>query len=176
MISKWNILTLLLFKGEMCYSVLWMVVFMIQFLCMALYMIMSFVGSFSESSMFVTQSRFILKTCGRTTLLLAVEPLMELVQEQCGFKKVLVSGFCCLCMLWHSRRIFLILWRTFGIQFCIFYMLDDLFSAGLFTGPPSPSIYLHTNSLSPSPIIFALHFAKEVISIYFCKSGLVKNP
>nr|XP_022292439.1 S-adenosylmethionine decarboxylase proenzyme-like isoform X2 [Crassostrea virginica] len=43
----------------------------------------------SESSMFVTQSRFILKTCGRTTLLLAVEPLMELVQEQCGFKKVL---------------------------------------------------------------------------------------
>lgn len=60
----------------------------------------------------------------------------------------------------------------------ILYLLyaRRLFSAGLFTGPPSPSIYLHTNSLSPSPMIFALHFAKEVISIYFCKSGLVKNP
>ncbi|XP_062591112.1 S-adenosylmethionine decarboxylase proenzyme-like isoform X1 [Saccostrea cucullata] len=43
----------------------------------------------SESSMFVTKSRFILKTCGRTTLLLAVEPLIDLVKEQCGFTKVL---------------------------------------------------------------------------------------
>lgn len=43
----------------------------------------------SESSMFVTKSRFILKTCGRTTLLLAVEPLIQLVKEQCGFSKVL---------------------------------------------------------------------------------------
>ena len=47
----------------------------------------------------------------------------------------------------------------------ILYLLyaRRLFSARLFTGPPSPSIYLHTNSLSQSPMIFALHFAKEVV-------------
>ena len=33
----------------------------------------------SESSMFVSERRFILKTCGTTTLLLAIEPLLKLV-------------------------------------------------------------------------------------------------
>ncbi|KAK3096816.1 hypothetical protein FSP39_003563 [Pinctada imbricata] len=42
----------------------------------------------SESSMFVTKKRYILKTCGRTTLLLAVEPLINLVKERVGFEKV----------------------------------------------------------------------------------------
>ncbi|XP_041355102.1 S-adenosylmethionine decarboxylase proenzyme-like [Gigantopelta aegis] len=42
----------------------------------------------SESSMFVTQKRFILKTCGRTTLLSAISPLVKLVREKCGFDKV----------------------------------------------------------------------------------------
>ncbi|XP_071134234.1 S-adenosylmethionine decarboxylase proenzyme-like [Mytilus galloprovincialis] len=42
----------------------------------------------SESSMFITQKRFILKTCGRTTLLLAMEPLIRLVTEKCGDHKV----------------------------------------------------------------------------------------
>ncbi|XP_064608438.1 S-adenosylmethionine decarboxylase proenzyme-like [Liolophura sinensis] len=42
----------------------------------------------SESSMFVTSHRFILKTCGQTTLLLAVEPLLKLVANKCGFDKV----------------------------------------------------------------------------------------
>ena len=45
----------------------------------------------SESSMFVTERRFILKTCGITTLLLAIEPLLELVKEECGFDTVAVS-------------------------------------------------------------------------------------
>lgn len=46
---------------------------------------------FSESSMFVTKQRFILKTCGRTTLLFAVEPLLKLAKDSCGFDKVEVG-------------------------------------------------------------------------------------
>jgi len=46
--------------------------------------------SFSESSMFVTRNRFILKTCGKTTLLAAIKPLLELVYEKCGFDIILV--------------------------------------------------------------------------------------
>ncbi|KAL4233815.1 AMP deaminase [Mactra antiquata] len=42
----------------------------------------------SESSMFVTERRFILKTCGTTTLLLAIEPLLKLVKESCGFDTI----------------------------------------------------------------------------------------
>ncbi|XP_052809714.1 S-adenosylmethionine decarboxylase proenzyme 1-like [Mya arenaria] len=42
----------------------------------------------SESSMFVTERRFILKTCGTTTLLNAIEPLLKLVKEKCGFDSV----------------------------------------------------------------------------------------
>ncbi|KAL3883280.1 hypothetical protein ACJMK2_029563 [Sinanodonta woodiana] len=42
----------------------------------------------SESSMFVTKDRFILKTCGKTTLLLAIKPLLEIVQKYCGFDDV----------------------------------------------------------------------------------------
>ncbi|XP_069104008.1 S-adenosylmethionine decarboxylase proenzyme-like [Argopecten irradians] len=38
----------------------------------------------SESSMFVTKERFILKTCGKTTLLLAIEPLLRLAKNKCG--------------------------------------------------------------------------------------------
>ena len=44
----------------------------------------------SESSMFVSQNRFILKTCGQTTLLLAVQPLINLVREKYGFNIVKV--------------------------------------------------------------------------------------
>lgn len=40
----------------------------------------------SESSMFISKSRFILKTCGQTTLLLAIKPLIKLVRETCGFE------------------------------------------------------------------------------------------
>lgn len=43
----------------------------------------------SESSMFITKKRFILKTCGKTTLLAAVKPLLELVHEKCGFDIIL---------------------------------------------------------------------------------------
>ncbi|KAK6170700.1 hypothetical protein SNE40_019024 [Patella caerulea] len=43
----------------------------------------------SESSMFVTKDRFILKTCGTTTLLYAVKPLIKLVKEKCRLKQIL---------------------------------------------------------------------------------------
>uniref|UniRef100_UPI00358F62E1 S-adenosylmethionine decarboxylase proenzyme isoform X2 n=1 Tax=Myxine glutinosa TaxID=7769 RepID=UPI00358F62E1 len=37
----------------------------------------------SESSMFISRQRFILKTCGKTTLLLALRPLLSLVYSYC---------------------------------------------------------------------------------------------
>jgi len=40
--------------------------------------------------MFITRNRFILKTCGKTTLLAAIKPLLELVYEKCGFDVILV--------------------------------------------------------------------------------------
>ncbi|ESO10347.1 hypothetical protein HELRODRAFT_186277 [Helobdella robusta] len=42
----------------------------------------------SESSMFVSKDRIILKTCGKTTLLEAVKPLLGLAKEQCGFDNI----------------------------------------------------------------------------------------
>lgn len=42
----------------------------------------------SESSMFVFRTHFVLKTCGETTLLHAVRPIMELAQVYCGFDAV----------------------------------------------------------------------------------------
>lgn len=38
--------------------------------------------------MFVSKRRFILKTCGTTLLLQALEPLLELAKEFCGFDDV----------------------------------------------------------------------------------------
>ncbi|XP_067120562.1 S-adenosylmethionine decarboxylase proenzyme-like isoform X1 [Centruroides vittatus] len=43
----------------------------------------------SESSMFISKNRFILKTCGSTTLLRAIKPLLFLVREFAGFDHVL---------------------------------------------------------------------------------------
>ncbi|KAF6034968.1 SamDC [Bugula neritina] len=42
----------------------------------------------SESSMFVSKDRFILKTCGTTTLLHAIKPLIQLVKNVCGFDTI----------------------------------------------------------------------------------------
>lgn len=45
----------------------------------------------SESSMFVFRTHFVLKTCGETTLLHAVQPMLELAREYCQFDNVDVS-------------------------------------------------------------------------------------
>ncbi|XP_062896824.1 S-adenosylmethionine decarboxylase proenzyme isoform X1 [Mobula hypostoma] len=42
----------------------------------------------SESSMFVSKRRFILKTCGTTLLLQALVPLLDLAREYCGFDSI----------------------------------------------------------------------------------------
>ncbi|BES87433.1 unnamed protein product [Nesidiocoris tenuis] len=42
----------------------------------------------SESSMFVAERRFILKTCGTTTPLMCLKPLLNLVEEHAGFVEV----------------------------------------------------------------------------------------
>ncbi len=46
----------------------------------------------SESSMFIFRTHFVLKTCGETTLLHAVQPIMELARDYCGFDAVDVRG------------------------------------------------------------------------------------
>jgi S-adenosylmethionine decarboxylase len=42
----------------------------------------------SESSMFIFRTHFVLKTCGETTLLHAVQPILEFAREYCGFDNV----------------------------------------------------------------------------------------
>jgi S-adenosylmethionine decarboxylase len=53
----------------------------------------------SESSMFIMRTHLILKTCGETTLLYAVQPLLDLAREYCGFDVI--------DQVFYSRRKFL---------------------------------------------------------------------
>eukprot|EP00123_Amoebidium_parasiticum_P013713 comp22110_c0_seq1/m.32302 comp22110_c0_seq1/g.32302 ORF comp22110_c0_seq1/g.32302 comp22110_c0_seq1/m.32302 type:complete len:359 (-) comp22110_c0_seq1:645-1721(-) len=56
----------------------------------------------SESSMFVFDDKFIIKTCGTTTLLPAVPRLMELAQRICGRDRTRIQD------IFYSRRNFLV--------------------------------------------------------------------
>ncbi|KAG2202615.1 hypothetical protein INT47_002047 [Mucor saturninus] len=60
----------------------------------------------SESSMFVYPHKIILKTCGTTTLLLAVSRLLEIAKSYCGFEKVW--------RVFYSRKSFLFPDRQVG--------------------------------------------------------------
>lgn len=50
--------------------------------------LIDFMLIFSESSMFVAHRRFILKTCGTTTPLQCLKPLLMLVEQYAGFNDV----------------------------------------------------------------------------------------
>jgi len=60
----------------------------------------------SESSMFIYPHKIILKTCGTTTLLLAVSRLLEIAKRFCGFKKVW--------RVFYSRKAFMFPERQLG--------------------------------------------------------------
>ncbi|KAI9317880.1 adenosylmethionine decarboxylase [Dichotomocladium elegans] len=60
----------------------------------------------SESSMFVYPHKLILKTCGTTTLLLALPRILEVAQQYCGFEKVW--------RVFYSRKAFMFPERQMG--------------------------------------------------------------
>ena len=60
----------------------------------------------SESSMFVYPHKLILKTCGTTTLLLAVPRILEVAQHYCDFEKVW--------RIFYSRKAFMFPERQVG--------------------------------------------------------------
>jgi hypothetical protein len=41
--------------------------------------------------MFIAKTRLILKTCGQTTLLYSIKPLIKLAEEECGLTEIQVK-------------------------------------------------------------------------------------
>jgi hypothetical protein len=73
----------------------------------------------SESSMFIFQTHFILKTCGETTLLHAVQPMLELARDCCGLDVVDVRKLVFV-------LIFKILFAFFSKSFIVVVNFSDL--------------------------------------------------
>jgi len=58
----------------------------------------------SESSMFVSPYRFMIKTCGTTTLLNAVPKILEIAKQYCGLESVSAFFYSRKCFMFPDRQ------------------------------------------------------------------------
>ncbi|XP_067049648.1 S-adenosylmethionine decarboxylase proenzyme-like isoform X4 [Acropora muricata] len=102
----------------------------------------------SESSMFVSRERLILKTCGQTTLLCCIKPLLELAKIECGLSNV--RDFFYSRMNYQAPNLQSVPHQTFDQEV---QWLDQLFSDGAgyalgrLNGPDTWYLYTLDNTL-----------------------------
>ena len=59
---------------------------------------------YSESSMFVSPYRFMIKTCGTTTLLNAVPKILEIAKQYCGLETISAFFYSRKCFMFPDRQ------------------------------------------------------------------------